>query len=477
MRRRRRFVDEPHDDASPAAVWPFFGQFVAHDITADRSPLGTARAARADPQLPRAEGRTSRASTARARSARRTCTRSDDPAKLLLGPGGHDVPRNHEGIALIGDPRNDVHLFLNQMQVAFIGLHNRLVDRLRDDGTAEADVFERGAARGDLALPAHDPARVPAGADRRGALRRAAGRRRPPVRPRTASRTSRSSSPTPPTVTATRRSAQRYQVNAGFGPCRVFPDLMGFGPVAPEHAVDWSLQSTCPGRPRAQRSKRIDGRLPLSLIALPTADLRRAGGRPTTRRSRTATCSAGSRSGCRRARRWRAALGVEPLEPEQVGLAEHGWTGETPLWLYVLKEAEALHDGTGSARSAAGSSARCWSAIVDADPESFRWVDPGWTPAPFGLADVPSARRVARQRDDGAQVRARAGLAVDDEGAVDRRDPVGQAAEPGAGGRPRAAHAVVADVDDELAVLAGRRGRSPGWRAATWPRSSAPPRR
>ena len=46
------------------------------------------------------------------------------------------MPRNHEGIALIGDPRNDVHLFTSQMTVAFIELHNRLVDRLREDGTS-----------------------------------------------------------------------------------------------------------------------------------------------------------------------------------------------------------------------------------------------------------------------------------------------------------------------------------------------------
>src|SRR3954470_12880808 len=26
-------------DSSVAAVWPFFGQFIAHDITADRSPV------------------------------------------------------------------------------------------------------------------------------------------------------------------------------------------------------------------------------------------------------------------------------------------------------------------------------------------------------------------------------------------------------------------------------------------------------
>ena len=37
------------------------------------------------------------------------------------------------------DPRNDVHLFTSQMVVAFIELHNRLVDRLRDD---EVIVFD-----------------------------------------------------------------------------------------------------------------------------------------------------------------------------------------------------------------------------------------------------------------------------------------------------------------------------------------------
>ena len=35
---------------------------------------------------------------------------------------------------------------------------------------------------------------------------------------------------------------------------------------------------------------------------------------------------------------------------------------------------------TASARWAGGSSARCWSAIVDADPESFRAAEPDWRP-------------------------------------------------------------------------------------------------
>ena len=52
------------------------------------------------------------------------------------------MPRNHEGIALVGDQRNDTHLFMSQMQLGFIKTHNRLVDRLREDGVEEAEVFD-----------------------------------------------------------------------------------------------------------------------------------------------------------------------------------------------------------------------------------------------------------------------------------------------------------------------------------------------
>src|ERR1700754_2494408 len=125
-------------DSNVAAVWPFFGQFIAHDITADRSPL----VHRADPALVR-NFRVPKANLEGVYGAGAGASpymyRKDDPAKLLLGPTGSDVPRNHEGIALIGDPRNDVHLFTSQMVVAFIGLHNRLVDRLRADELADAE--------------------------------------------------------------------------------------------------------------------------------------------------------------------------------------------------------------------------------------------------------------------------------------------------------------------------------------------------
>ena len=66
-----------------------------------------------------------------------------------------------------------------------------------------------------------------------------------------------------------------------------------------------------------------------------------------------------------------------------------GWSDETPLWLYILKEAEVLHDGDRLGPVGGRIVGEVLVGIIDADPESFRSVDPGWTPAlPFGLADI-----------------------------------------------------------------------------------------
>ena len=88
-------------------------------------------------------------------------------------------------------------------------------------------------------------------------------------------------------------------------------------------------------------------------------------------------------------------LGVEPLTPEEVGLGPAGWRLETPLWFYLLKEAE--HRGGGERLGPVGGRlvGEVLVGIVDADGESYRAVDPGWRPslpAPrtgrFGLSDL-----------------------------------------------------------------------------------------
>src|SRR6476660_2695000 len=93
-------------DSDVAAVWPFFGQFLAHDLTADRSPL-VDRADTARIHNFRAPRANLEALYGNGPVGEPYLYAADDPAKLLLAPSGIDVPRNHEGIALIGDPRND----------------------------------------------------------------------------------------------------------------------------------------------------------------------------------------------------------------------------------------------------------------------------------------------------------------------------------------------------------------------------------
>jgi hypothetical protein len=395
------FTDDSDADARVAAVWPFFGQFLAHDITADRSPLGH----RSDPAQIR-NFRTPRANLEGVYGAGPVGSpylyERDDPDCLLLGPGGHDVPRNHQGMALVGDPRNDVHLFVNQLQVAFIRLRNTLVGRLREDG--EEAVFEearRAATWHYQHVLLREFLPLTVGAELAAELLDGGARLyRPDDGPYipfefadAAYRTGHS------------QIRQRYQVNPAFGPVPVFPDLMGFGPVAPERAVDWSLHVDVPGRPPAQRSKPIDGRLPSSLIALPVAI---SGAEEGTDYASLATrdlqrgLAVGLPSGEAVAR----ALGVPPLTAAQVGLVEHGWTGETPLWLYLLKEAEALCEGDRLGPVGGRIVGEVLVGIVDADPESFRRVAPDWTPTlpshepgRFGLADILAPPESVRTLD------------------------------------------------------------------------------
>ena len=379
-------------DSQIAAVWPFFGQFIAHDITADRSPLGH----RADP----AQVRNFRVPKANLESVYGAgpvgspyLYSKDDPAKLLLSPMGCDVPRNHEGIALVGDPRNDVHLFTSQMSVAFIRLHNRLVDRLRHDELDEEDVFDeaRRAAGWHYQhvilrefLPGLIGAQLTADLlDSGPQLYRVEGDSYIPFEFADAAYRYGHS-----------QVRDRYQVNEHFGPCPVFPDLMGFGPVPAEHAVDWALQVDVEGHEPAQRAKRIDSRLPAALIALPTQI---SGSEPGTDYASLANrdLQRGQAVGLASGEAIAHRLAVPALSAEQVGLAEYGWAGETPLWFYILKEAEVLHDGDRLGPVGGRIVGEVLVGIIDADPESFRSVDPTWTPTlparrsdAYGLADI-----------------------------------------------------------------------------------------
>lgn len=369
-------------DAEVAAVWPFFGQFVAHDITADRSPI-VARAQRGALRNSRAPRLDLEGLYGLGPVGAPYLYATADPAKLLLAPSGRDVPRNHEGIALVGDPRNDTHLFLSQMTVSFIELHNRLVDRLRADGVADEAVFDE-ARRATTWHYQHVVVRefLPGliGADLTADLLEHG--------PRLYAVGDEPYIPFEFADAAYRyghaQIRDRYQVNADFGPVPLFPDLMGFGPVSPSHSVAWSLQFE-------QRAKRIDVRLPAPLIALPA---RITGSAPGTAYASLANRdlqrgqAVGLPSGEAVARR----LGVPALSRDQVAL---GWTSETPLWFYILREAEVLHGGERLGPVGGRIVGEVLVGLLDGDPTSFRSVDPTWMPtlpsrhaSGFCLADI-----------------------------------------------------------------------------------------
>jgi Animal haem peroxidase len=365
------------DDAEIAAGWPFFGQFVAHDITADRSPL----VHRADPEALR-NSRTPRANLECVYGGGPVGSpylyHRDDPARMLLSEGGGDVPRNPQGVALIGDPRNDVHLFMNQFHVAFLRAHNLLVDLIRADGVPGPAVFEKAR----FALTWHYqwvllndflPTLI---GDRLAEELLAEGPSRYCV----------DCEPYIPFEFADAayryghsQIRHRYRINDDQPELPLFPDLMGFGPVAPEMAVDWSLLFDVDGPARAQRAKRIDGRLPASLINLPvevTGEVADDAYRSLAARDLQRGQATALPSGEAVARE----LGVEPLTSIECGLADYGWEGETPLWLYVLREADARQDGERLGEVGGRIVGEVLVGIVDSDPESYRTIHPDWVP-------------------------------------------------------------------------------------------------
>ena len=215
------------DDAASlgdeAAGWPFFGQFVAHDITADRSALKVGSGV--DPSQLR---------NARSPRLNLECLYGDgpighpflyqrgDPAKLLTGPDGTDLLRNHEGTAIIGDPRNDSHLFMSQMHLSFVRAHNALVDQLRESGISSDRVFDTAVRElrwhyQTVVLEEFLP-RLIGTISRRRFLRETAATIGRPEEP-----TSRSSSPTPRTATGMDRFGIATASTARMIHCRSFP--------------------------------------------------------------------------------------------------------------------------------------------------------------------------------------------------------------------------------------------------------------
>jgi hypothetical protein len=103
------------------AGFAILGQFVAHDITAGRSLLAH-HAAAGEIRTGRGAVPGSECLCAEGPLGNPFLYDADDADKLLLGVNAagepDDLPRNRQGVALIGDPRNDVHLLAFAMETS-----------------------------------------------------------------------------------------------------------------------------------------------------------------------------------------------------------------------------------------------------------------------------------------------------------------------------------------------------------------------
>lgn len=156
------------DSSAPtiAAGFTYLGQFIDHDLTRDNTAVslgqnvtvaellqGRSPALDLDsmygrgPQHP--EDKRFYADAARLKMGTTEATPFPD-AGTNIDLFGFDLPRvgfgskiSERRVALIPDTRNDENLAVAQVHLAFIRFHNRVVDKLADDGTPSLDLFAK----------------------------------------------------------------------------------------------------------------------------------------------------------------------------------------------------------------------------------------------------------------------------------------------------------------------------------------------
>jgi hypothetical protein len=142
--------NNPDNQQIPSG-FTFLGQFIDHDVTfdptsslerqADPESIANFRTPALELDSVYGSGRAASpylydSSTNRVKFLVDTVSNPDSPTQA-----DDDLPRNSQETAIIGDPRNDENLIVGQLHLAFLKFHNAVVDRLLAQPTPPADVF------------------------------------------------------------------------------------------------------------------------------------------------------------------------------------------------------------------------------------------------------------------------------------------------------------------------------------------------
>ena len=310
-------------------------------------------------------------------------------ARLLVGcnprDGTEDLPRNQQEQALIGDPRNDENRIVAQLHLLFIRFHNALVDRLAGQRTPADEQFEdarRIVRRHYQWIVVHDF--LPRVVGPRMAATVLAGReffrwRDKPFMPfefsGAAYRFGHS-------MVRDRYGLKRLPAT-GTGPQGIpFGDLGGGRALTREHVIDWERFFEL-GAPRGlQPSFAIDTALAKPLFELPHGEPKLA------RRNLLRGLKLRLPSGQEVAH----ALGAPVLEPEELQIDEKVGPRDvllrsTPLWYYVLCEAEVRARGKHLGPVGGRIVGEVLAGLLEGDPDSYLKAEPGWEPGQLGTAE------------------------------------------------------------------------------------------
>jgi hypothetical protein len=328
----------------------------------------------------------------------------------------NDLPRNSEGLALIGDHRNDENLVLAQLHLAFLKFHNRVVDTIAREGLSSMELFEE--ARQIVTwhyqwLVLHDVVeRLTSPAILERVIHE--GRRyycfnRLPYMPvefsaaafrlghsmvRESYGHNRIFSPNgEPPVPATARMLHTFTGRAGGIVGNLAPEpLTAPAPInalSSNWVVDWRryFDFEMPVEPRFwfNHSRKIDPFLAPCLHDLPSG-----GGNLALR-----NLEHGMHLGLPSGQDIAAAMKINrPLTSEEIASGldgrvarQHGLHLETPLWFYILKEAQLRSGGERLGPVGARIVAEVFVGLIEGDGESYLAQEPAWTPT------LPSRRR------------------------------------------------------------------------------------
>jgi hypothetical protein len=74
-------------------------------------------------------------------------------------------------------------------------------------------------------------------------------------------------------------------------------------------------------------------------------------------------------------------MGERPLNADEIGTTSAGWSGETPLWYYILREADVRQAGDRLGPVGSRIVGEVLIGLLELDPSSVRHAPGSWKPS------------------------------------------------------------------------------------------------